>query len=41
MRMLSVMIQVKVSLGRDGAFLTEDEFQDDAVDRDNACQTPT
>ncbi|XBI25705.1 hypothetical protein VPH35_050577 [Triticum aestivum] len=37
MRMLpevmSVMIQVKVSLDRIGKFLTEDEFQDDAVDR--------
>ncbi|TVU17083.1 hypothetical protein EJB05_33096, partial [Eragrostis curvula] len=31
---LSVMIQVKVSLDRIGVFLTEDEFQDDAVDRD-------
>lgn len=33
---LSVMIQVKVSLDRVGRFLTEDEFQfqDDAVDRD-------
>ncbi|KAL6619883.1 hypothetical protein ACP70R_035022 [Stipagrostis hirtigluma subsp. patula] len=30
---LSVMIQVKVSLGRVGDFLAEDEFQDDAVDR--------
>ncbi|XP_044975153.1 ABC transporter C family member 8-like isoform X3 [Hordeum vulgare subsp. vulgare] len=30
---LSVMIQVKVSLDRIGKFLTEDEFQDDAVDR--------
>ncbi|EMS64661.1 ABC transporter C family member 8 [Triticum urartu] len=45
MRMLpevmSVMIQVKVSLDRIGKFLTEDEFQDDAVDRapasDRSC----
>ncbi|RLN30691.1 ABC transporter C family member 8-like [Panicum miliaceum] len=30
---MSIMIQVKVSLDRIGEFLTEDEFQDDAVDR--------
>ncbi|KAL5203378.1 hypothetical protein ABZP36_014330 [Zizania latifolia] len=30
---LSVMIQIKVSLDRVGKFLMEDEFQDDAVDR--------
>uniref|UniRef100_J3M4P3 ABC transporter C family member 13 n=1 Tax=Oryza brachyantha TaxID=4533 RepID=J3M4P3_ORYBR len=30
---LSVMIQIKVSLDRIGKFLMEDEFQDDAVDR--------
>lgn len=30
---LSVLIQVKVSLDRVGEFLMEDEFQDDAVDR--------
>ncbi|WVZ96875.1 hypothetical protein U9M48_042457 [Paspalum notatum var. saurae] len=30
---MSMMIQVKVSLDRIGEFLAEDEFQDDAVDR--------
>ncbi|CAN6354014.1 unnamed protein product [Urochloa humidicola] len=30
---MSIMIQVKVSLDRIGEFLAEDEFQDDAVDR--------
>jgi ABC-type protease/lipase transport system fused ATPase/permease subunit len=30
---MSTMIQVKVSLDRIDEFLTEDEFQDDAVDR--------
>jgi len=30
---MSIMIQVKISLDRIGEFLAEDEFQDDAVDR--------